>query len=269
MGERGAILRSTDSGRSWTRCAAPAGETLTGVAFAPDGLQGWAVGHSARILSTTDGGMSWKTNYTHTGEEASLLDVACVSPGRIIAIGAFGLALESRDGGASWSPLNLPSSDKHLNRITVSANGQVFVAGESGLLLRSTNGGDTWDTLPSPYEGSFYGILPLASGDLLAHGLRGSLLLAHGAAAPAPQGLPAWERLPVAKPGLLATALQTTRGQVIIAGQARLFLLSRDGGASFSPWNPGITTAIAELLEAPDGTLLAFGEDGVSVLPAP
>jgi hypothetical protein len=55
----------------------------------------------------------------------------------------------------------------------------------------------------------------------------------------------------------------------VLAGQARAFLVSRDGGKSFAPWAPGLTTGIAQLLEAPDGTLLAFGEAGVSILPTP
>jgi LPS export ABC transporter protein LptC len=37
VGERGTILRSADSGRSWVAAAVPTRTTLTGVSFAPDG----------------------------------------------------------------------------------------------------------------------------------------------------------------------------------------------------------------------------------------
>ena len=68
---------------------------------------------------------------------------------------------------------------------------------------------------------------------------------------------------------LFATAVRLRSGVIVVAGQARSFAVSRDDGRSFAPWSPGLTTAVAELLEAADGTLLAFGEQGVTRLPAP
>ncbi len=43
----------------------------------------------------------------------------------------------------------------------------------------------------------------------------------------------------------------------------RAVALSRDRGENFSPVPLELTDAVAELLEAPDGTVLAFGESGV------
>ncbi len=53
VGERGAILRSEDNGRSWQFAAGPARATLTGVSFATltAPRHGWAVASDGRGLS--------------------------------------------------------------------------------------------------------------------------------------------------------------------------------------------------------------------------
>ena len=68
---------------------------------------------------------------------------------------------------------------------------------------------------------------------------------------------------------LLATAVRLRNGVIVLAGQARAFLVSRDDGRTFQSWSPELTTGVAELVEAPDGTLLAIGEAGASRLPPP
>jgi photosystem II stability/assembly factor-like uncharacterized protein len=56
VGERGAIFRSADNALTWQAAVSRETATLTGVAFAPDGTHGWAVGHDALILTTSDAG---------------------------------------------------------------------------------------------------------------------------------------------------------------------------------------------------------------------
>ena len=63
--------------------------------------------------------------------------------------------------------------------------------------------------------------------------------------------------------------MQLRSGAVIVAGQARTFLVSTDGGRAFSPWSPLHTTAVAELLELKTGGLLLVGEAGITRLTAP
>ena len=49
----------------------------------------------------------------------------------------------------------------------------IWAVGEAGTILRSLDGGTSWEPVPAPYEGSFFGLVPLADGQLLIHGLRG------------------------------------------------------------------------------------------------
>ena len=64
--------------------------------------------------------------------------------------------------------------DYHLNRI-VGVGNRLYVAAEGGQLYRSDDRGASWRALPSPYEGSFFGLVPIRGEGLLAFGLRGHL----------------------------------------------------------------------------------------------
>ena len=262
VGERGAILRSDDSGRTWQRMSAPPTATLTAVAFAPQGQRGWAVGHDATILGTDDGGRTWTRQYQGENLETSFLDVCALDKLHAIAVGAYGQCLATTDGGKTWTPRRPIEEDQHLNRIVAGPTGTLFIAGERGLLLRSTDRGVHWTRLDTTYDGSFYGLLALDGTAVLAHGLRGRIYRSEDDGA-------TWRLVPTEQRVMLATGVRLRSGLIVLAGQARAFLVSRDGGRSFAPWEPGLTTGVAQLLEAPDGTLLAFGEAGVSILPAP
>lgn len=262
VGERGTILRSADSGRTWQDAPSGTFAALTAVAFAPDARHGWAVGHDATLLATDDAGATWHKAWQNENPELSFLDVCAVDARHVIAVGAYGLFLETTDGGQTWAQRKVLADDMHLNRITRGPDGTLYLAGERGTLLRSIDAGQTWTALPAPYEGSFYGILPLGPHSLLAYGLRGRLY--HSS-----DDGETWEIIATPQPTLLATALPLPDNVIVFAGQSRSFRVSRDGGRTVTAWNTPLTAAVAELLIAPDGGLLAFGEAGATRLALP
>lgn len=262
VGERGTILRSADSGRSWVAAAVPTRTTLTGVSFAPDGRHGWAVGHDALIVCTTDGGVTWHKQWQGDRLDESFLDVLVLDARRVIAVGAFGLCLTTTDGGVTWTPRRLLDEDYHLNRLTRGPDGTLYLAGEHGTLLRSTDAGDTWDGIHSPYDGSFYGILPLDSATLLAYGLRGRIYRST-------DNGDDWNVIQNPRRVLLQTAVRTPDGLILFAGQNRALFISRDQGLTLASWPAALQTAVAELLITPDGGLLALGEAGATRLAWP
>lgn len=262
VGERGTIIRSADHARTWETVPAVTTATLTGVAFAEDGTHGWAVGHDALILATTDAGHTWQKQWQGANLSDSILDVLALSPTDVIAVGAYGLFLRSADGGKNWSRQKILEDDLHLNRISRGPTGTLYLAGEHGTLLRSTDRGATWLSIASPYDGSFYGILPLDKRTLLAHGLRGRLFRSADDGA-------TWEPVVTPQPMLLATALKLKSNFIVVAGQARTLLVSRDYAQAVTTWPAPLATAVAELLELPEGTVLALGEAGPTILPKP
>ncbi len=261
VGERGIILGSSDQGRTWERRPSQVQATLTGISFAPDSRRGWAVGHDALILVTEDGGRSWRQQWQGENLTDSFLDVIALDERRAIAIGAFGLYVETNDGGTTWTPRLLLEDDYHLNRITRGPSGTLYVAGEHGTLLRSRDRGANWDGIHSPYDGSFYGILPLGDEVLLAYGLRGRLYVS------ADDG-DTWELVANERRSLMLTAVAVAPQRVIAAGQARAFVAFDLANRSLQAAHPGMLTAVAELLLLPDGSLLCLGEAGVTFLPA-
>jgi len=261
VGAYGHVLRSADDGRTWELAAVPTAATLTAVHF-PDARHGWAVGHDAQVLASDDGGRTWTRQYQGPDLDAPLLSVLFLDPQTGFAVGAYGQYLSTVDGGRTWTARRIIDQDRHFNRITVGPAGTLYIAGEQGTLLRSTDRGGTWQPIPSPYAGSFYGILPLSPDVLLAYGLRGRIYRSADNGA-------SWHLVPVGPQALLATAVLRSDGVIVLAGATRTFLVSRDGGKTFAPWAVPLTTPVAELVATADGRLLAFGEAGVTELPAP
>jgi hypothetical protein len=68
---------------------------------------------------------------------------------------------------------------------------------------------------------------------------------------------------------LIATAVKVKGGVLAFAGQSRALFVSRDDGVSVIPWPTSFTSAVAELILLPDGTVLALGESGAAILPSP
>lgn len=260
VGERGTILGTNDQGRTWEARPAAVEATLTGISFAPDGRRGWVVGHDALILATEDGGRSWRKQWQGENLTDSFLDVIALDERHVIAVGAFGLFVETTDGGTTWRQRQLLEDDYHLNRLSRGTSGTLYLAGEHGTLLRSRDQGATWDGIYSPYDGSFYGILPLSDTRLLAYGLRGRLYLSEDDG-------DTWEPVANEQRNLMLTALAVAPQRVIAAGQARAFVALDLANRTLQPAYPGMQTAVAELLPLADGSLLCLGEAGATVLP--
>lgn len=262
VGERGAIFRSTDNARTWQAAASLATATLTGVTFVPEGVRGWAVGHDALILTTSDAGRTWQQQWQGESLADSFLDVLALDAQRVIAVGAYGLFVTTIDGGKTWTRRKISDDDYHFNRLSRGPTGTLYLAGERGTLLRSSDEGATWKRIAAAYEGSFYGILPLDKRTLVAHGLRGRTFRSIDDG-------DTWVPLATPEPVLLAASLKLRSDFFVFAGHARVLLISRDYGKSLTKWENPLTTAVAELVEAPDGSIVALGEAGATLLAAP
>lgn len=256
VGERGHILVSADSGRTWTQAKVPTRALLTGVYLLDDRL-GWAVGHDAVVLRTRDGGSSWERVHHAPEDERPLLDVWFKDALQGFATSAYGELLATRDGGDSWQRRPIREGDDfHLNQIACAPDGTLYVAAEAGHLYRSDDSGETWVPLPSPYEGSFFGLLPLAEGPVLAFGLRGRLF------ASSDRGK-TWTRIETATEATLLSGRQIGPGRFVIAGMEGTLV-----------WGDGVTgpvrteersdrRAILALAPNPGRGLLLAGEGGL------
>ena len=180
VGERGNVIWSDDMGKQWQKAQTPSETLLTAVDF-PSNKIGYAVGHDALVLKTTDSGQTWQSVYKDPEAEVPLLDVLFLNEKQGFALGAYGYVIKTIDGGASWknTASSVPNFDEfHFNAITRLNNGTLMIAGEAGILFRSVNQGESWEALDSPYEGSFFGVEALAQeNSAVAFGLRGNVFI--------------------------------------------------------------------------------------------
>jgi photosystem II stability/assembly factor-like uncharacterized protein len=260
VGERGHILLSGDAGASWRQVPAPTSSTLTAVAFASEQV-GFAVGHDAVILRTRDGGNSWQRVHWAPEDERPLLDVSFADEKSGFAVGAYGCFLETADGGDTWTDRRIAEEDVHLNQIARASSGTLYIAAESGKVFRSADHGASWEALPSPYEGSFFGSLPLAGDSLLLYGLRGHLFRSDDGGA-------TWRAIATGTTEMLTAGLDLGAGRLLLCGLGGVVLESADGGQTFALRQRPDRLGNAGAARAANGTVVLVGEQGVRLLAA-
>ncbi len=259
VGDRGGIVVSTD-GQKWEQMKVPVRAALTAVYFA-DAQHGWAVGHDATIVATTDGGKTWALQNFQPDLEKPLLDVLFLDGSRGFAVGAYGLFLQTTDAGASWTELDAPSireEEVHFNALTRLGDGSLFIAGESGMLAVSADEGKTWTKLTSPYDSSYFGALPVGDKGALVYGLRGNVYLAQDLRANK------WTKLETHSVASMFGGTVLPGGELAMVGLNGVIFIADASGTVRSLQTPTGTPLAAAI--PVDGGLLAVGESGVQTL---
>lgn len=291
VGERGHVLVSNDEGKTWAQVPVPTRVLLTAVWFS--GPQaGWIVGHDSTILHTADGGMTWTLQRHATFDSAAveaeldaqmaaedsgaamdggetprapskaqrigapLMDVWFDPAGRRgIAVGAYGLLLESDDAGASWHDRSdaLANADGwHLNAVAAAPNApqSLLVVGEKGVAFRSDDAGHTFSRVRTPAESSLFGVVG-GDGASYAFGLQGRLYRVAGSSW---QGIGSGVTF-----GLNDAAVLSDRSVVVVGNAGIVVTVSPSGKASVVRRTD--RQAILSVVPVPDGLVLV-GEGG-------
>jgi photosystem II stability/assembly factor-like uncharacterized protein len=163
------------------------------------------------------------------GPDLPLLDVWFDDDRNGIVVGAFDLVLRTRDGGATWTPwLDRTDNPKALHLHAVRRiGGALWIAGEQGLLLRLDPGTERFVRRPTPYGGSFFGLV--GSGDaLLVFGLRGNALRSEDGGA-------SWRPVETGVETAITGGAVTGDGRLVLVSAAGQVLVSGDGGRTLTP----------------------------------
>jgi photosystem II stability/assembly factor-like uncharacterized protein len=132
------------------------------------------------------------------------------------------------------------------------------MVGEAGTLARSDDGGTTWVAVPSPYTGSYFGIVRTADGALLIFGMRGSVYRSADAGA-------TWQQVPMDTTASFNGGRVLSDGRILLVGNAGLVASSSDNGQTFKvEWSPA-GRGFSSLIETSRG-LVVVGEAGVGML---
>jgi photosystem II stability/assembly factor-like uncharacterized protein len=248
---------------------------LTAVFFT-DAQYGWAVGHDETILNTADGGENWTRSHFAPEAQQPLLDLWFANRVSGIAVGAYGSYFTTNDGGRHWASAKFAPAapakhdgevapnegdvppDYHLNRI-VGVGNRLYVAAEGGRLYRSDDRGASWRALPSPYEGSFFGLVPIRGEGLLAFGLRGHLFRSADAGE-------TWHELESHTTAMLTDGVAVNDLRVVIGGLAGVLLVSGDAGETFRLTQQDDRKGLSAVLPGTAGAIIVAGEGGVRTI---
>jgi photosystem II stability/assembly factor-like uncharacterized protein len=280
VGERGVVVLSDDRGATWRQAACPVSVSLTMVRFA-DERHGVAVGHGGTVLTTADAGASWvlrldgrrlailakaaattpqaqqdAERLVADGPDKPFMDVVVWDAQRMLAVGAYGLAFYTADGGQTWAPWmgRLPNP-KALHWYVARRQGTtLLLAGEQGLLARSSDGGATFEALPSPYKGSWFAGELQANGHAVLAGLRGNAWRTGDAGN-------TWSQLVSPTQSTITAVADDGKGGLWFATQAGAVL--RQQGDALVPLNAAPVPMPSALLPQREGSLLALGVAGV------
>ncbi|MBM7061024.1 glycosyl hydrolase [Pseudomonas sp. UL073] len=289
VGENGTIALSDDEGRTWRNAVrVPVSVALTNVAFASPTI-GWAIGHQGVVLRSDDGGQSWTEQANgislaqaavdywtrevaagnqaaeiglenaryllEDGPEKPLLALSVTDEQHLTVVGAFGIAFKSTDGGKSWLPYSSLENEGrlHLYGITEIA-GKTLIAGEQGLLLSEGQ------VVPSPYEGSFFGVVSDSETSVVAYGLRGNLAVSADGGAH-------WQAFRAGEAGFTC-GIRLADGSLLLGNQAGQVFVRRRIGSPFEKLNWQAHVPLTGVVQMPSGDLVFSSLAGIVRLPA-
>lgn len=196
------------------------------------------------------------------GPSRPIMDLWFANAREGMAIGAFGLVIQTRDAGATWTSATgrLPNPESlHLNRIELIDGLGLVIAGERGLLWLSTDSGESWRAIDTGYSGHLYGVQALPDGALVAYGFAGNWR--HST-----DGGESWHAQPRFTEKSLIAAWLTQAGSLrFMARDGQLFeMRSGHGTVDAIPGLRAGAVAAAEPLS--DAAIVTVGTHGVSVL---
>lgn len=285
-GQRGHVLFSDDGGRQWTQAQVPVSSDLTAVFF-PTPAVGYAVGHDGVVLGSRDAGATWSRlldgrqandlvlahmraraaaddasdddrillqeaeRNAGLGPDKPFLDVWFENEDEGFVVGAYNLIFRTADGGRNWEPwFDRTDNPGLLNLYAIRGlRGAFYVAGEGGLLLKLDAGGQRFSALPSPYGGSYFGLLATGRG-VLAYGMRGNAFLSE-------DGGRQWTAVDTGLSASIVGGDIAADGRLVLVDQGGGVAVSDEGGAGFRRAGLERLMPLAAVATTPAGLVLA------------
>lgn len=294
VGDNGLIIYSDDHGQTWLQAAVPVSTDLNAVFFS-DPLKGWAVGHGAAILHSTDGGKSWVRQLDGRTLEAlfvdyfehrsgldteraqsylsALLSMTRPGPGQFFmgvwfdkagtngyAVGPFGLILGTQDGGKTWQPGNTSIDNDDLLHLTGvrQIEGALYITGERGRVWHLDQSSKRFVMGEVGYDGTLFGITGRDS-TLLAYGLRGHVFRSINAGR-------SWASVSNDFAAGITAGTAVDGSGLVLVSQAAQVAISRDEGTTFELLDVPRPTLYTGVVSMTGGQLAMVGLNGVTTL---
>ncbi|MBH0056068.1 hypothetical protein I6F65_03775 [Pseudoalteromonas sp. SWXJZ94C] len=279
VGKHGTVIKSSD-GASWQQAQlVPTQVLLTAVDFSNEN-NGWACGHDATIINTTDGGVNWQLQQALPELDKPCLDILFEDDLNGFMVGAYGMFYQTSDGGKHWQKRFLDSllfsEDQdylndlkendpqgyeaetasilpHFNRIENTNDGLILV-GEMGLMARSTDNGITWQRIEEIYPGSFFGFNSDDTQEVVA-GLRGNVFTKQ-------RNEQDWQHLENVKTATVNSIINYNNEQWLMLANSGVIFHLKDGLLTHEQLADGKAILDGVIM---DNKLIMATEDGIKV----
>lgn len=173
VGQQGLVLKR--EGETWKKADTGTDSRLFSVSVNSKG-HAVAVGAFGTMLSSDDGGASWKSiapkdwsAYVAEGEPS--IYAASIDEANVITVaGEFGLILRSSNDGGAWASLH--KGEASLFAMNLGDNGVGYAVGQEGTVLRSGDGGATWTQIDAGTKAILLGVHTAANQKVIVSGMR-------------------------------------------------------------------------------------------------
>lgn len=181
------------------------------------------------------------------------------------AVGAFGVALKTIDGGESWQDISEQLNNDmgfHLNAVQGFSNGVVVIVGEAGFVVTSNNGGETFKTSDLGYEGTLFGLDADHSGKtIVTTGLRGKTFVSQD------QGQ-TWQNVSPQVGFSLSGVEFLSEGTFLLVGHGGTLAFTEDSGMSYKILTLPSRIAVSNAVKSNQDGFVLVGQGGIHTLKA-
>jgi len=145
----------------WTKLISPTTHHLYKSTFV-DTLNGWVCGDSGTVLHTSNGGLNWILQDSHTNSQ--IVSITFLNKNSGWAVGNKYVYLSpiiysTTNGGINWNLSYYPDTTAMFNTIYFFDSLNGFIGGYGGLILKTTNGGIKWNKTVS--DSSLFSLLTI------------------------------------------------------------------------------------------------------------
>ncbi len=169
VGKNGIIIRSTNSGSSWSSSIVTPYDLRSAYSI---GNTSWVAGNSGTVCKSTDNGISWSAQ-TITGNK-DLRSIFFINPNTGWICGVDGVVYKTVNGGNNWA-LQSTGTTNSLNCVKFTDNLSGLACGTNGIVLKTFNGGDDWYIVSTPTNNELLSIEKKVN-TLIAVGVNSTVL---------------------------------------------------------------------------------------------
>ncbi|MCW2956403.1 MAG: hypothetical protein JWO69_1272, partial [Thermoleophilia bacterium] len=207
--------------------AAAGTDQLRGVSAATN-QDVWMVGNNGRIIRTSDGGCSWTTQASGTGQR--LNGVSAPTAAVAWAVGNNGTIRKTTNGGATWTG-QASGTGEDLFEVSAASTNVAWAVGKGGDIVRTINGGATWTSQNSTTNQELRSVTAVSATVAWASGRNGIVLRTTNAGA-------TWVRVDFWSNDDFESITAIDANTAWAVGQNARIVRTTDGGASWTSLGP-------------------------------